>query len=600
MELKEALEFPEHFWKDVLDNNPKTEELLVDISTAITKKEEKATALIDFIFNQINTASNGVVTELKNTSFYKDIADVKIDLYSIYTNYKNLDEYSVTPIIELLHSIKDAILVVLNALIKNSSSLQWLEKEVENWFTFAETILSDTSKTLKQNLTALQTRVFELIKHLPGITENQKEAIKNTLNSVVNVTDTVHKIEETVEDTTAYFAALKENAPDIEQELKNIKIPKGFSFGAITLDSVLQDLENLYTETTTFNLYKTKEILTFIKDKIIAFLEYIGTISFKGVNLSEQLKNAKKHITSWLTLDSNEFNGILDVLKHILEQIVYSFKGVIDTAGDLAKKIYHQMRQLLHQLEKLKDSGVTFSVKDKVSTSKNRDHLYSEETYEPKETLKAQAIADKKTAPKLKETTPEDKQENKKSNNTTDANHHSFTKIVKQEIDKVIATFTEDNNALAKDWQKMANLLFKGHLRENVLTDIEDIISNLIDIDAIETGVENFKEQFLQKGKLQLGALLDYVVETFVAFIKKMIKIFKALVDYFIKQVSDFLQLNIEIIQKLEIPTAHLPIFLKRIIGENNHKNILVYLLAIPYTALEKLNNTALPTLKTI
>lgn len=543
--------------------------------------------LIIKIHEKLRLNNTTVKRYLMNSKVFDEISTSTIDIASIYASYHQLDISEKTTIKHFTSQIGKAI----SGLFENSPHFAKEEiSEViihftENIVDFYATIVTEDFTFLKENIKILVEDLVEIVGLIFNLDNNKKYYLVGIIERselVITLIEESQNFAQKNTQTTKQekFEAFTAVLPKIEEELKKATLPNQKKIKELHLQKFFETGFDF----TTINSYDYQNtVLTQLKVKIENLFNVVENTYSNNVDALNTIELIKQNILQWLTLPSDfRPENWVEVIHFIVKNIQNNLKEV--TNGSNADFLQH----ILPFLEKLDYILSTIDNDDfkLIVATKEQPQIHSIELpnlLEPEEKEKSvkdkvqNSILKSETA-KLKDTTAETE-----TDESEEGKPLTISAILEYLcFDKEFGAFNKLDD---EHYEVIYDLYYKtwfSNRLDNIISDVQDLFT----LETLKTIWEELKAMLLNENGLNLGELIDFLVEKGVAFINQLLDFAKETITYIIDELFMLVKAIIAFFQKVDLPPVARELLKKLPPFQNlsDEVTLLHILAAIPYT----------------
>jgi hypothetical protein len=400
----------------------------------------------------------------------------------------------------------------------------------------------------------------------------------------------------------AYFKAehIKPKVAKIEEELKDVAITKNKKMG----DLPLSEMVDVVLGFSSIDTYQQNNlILKEIKGKI----EDLFTAVQKAVPNNEQgtqmLNAIKEVIQIWFTLpiDFRPENWV-EVAHFIIKNIQSNLHEIANNTNagfiQIVLPFINKLEAILSTIDN-EDFKLIIASKEKAYIHE----IQLPNLLEPEE----EAIKVKGQTPILQSNTANTADSTATTTNETDSETANETEKTEEDKPLTISTiidylcFDREHGAFKKlndeQYAVIYDLYYRQWFSNRVDTIVEDAQA-LFRMDTLKEIWEELKTMLLQEEGVNLGALIDFIIEKGTALLNKVIDFAKDTISFIIDELFLLVKAIIAFFQKVDLPPAARAVLKKLPPFANmpDEVTLLHILAAIPYTLWQEFVNFEVKT----
>lgn len=521
---------------------------------------------------------------LQNELIYNFLRTKTINFYNLQQAYININFEEDTSILIFKQVLKEELIELLP--IESAPSLKLKIPRIIDEFFDYWSILSKQEVDKVQFIQATKNTVhyilteFDLLQN-SSIVLNIDKYFDFILNSSQHVYKNIKPvINNEFADNIYIYNSLQPAFSDIETEYKKIQP------ATITLSSELSlsQLWEVGNEIVAISEYDDiKEILSKIKKGIDKLFIIVESLFKDNKHTIESIDVVHEMLTDWLTIP-NDFRpeNWVEVAHFIVKNIQNNLSEIANGRNaDIINLVLPFVEKLEYILSTIDNDDFKL-----ILAPKEQPHIHNIELpnlLEPEEKEKSvndkvqNSILKSETA-KLKDTTAEtetDESEEKKPLTISAILEYLC-------FDKEFGAFNKlDDEHYAVIYDLYYKTWFSNRL-DNIINDVQDLFT----LETLKTIWEELKAMLLNENGVNLGELIDFLVEKGVAFINQLLDFAKETITYIMDELFMLVKAIIAFFQKVDLPPVARELLKKLPPFQNlsDEVTLLHILAAIPYT----------------
>lgn len=521
---------------------------------------------------------------LQNELIYNFLRTKTINFYNLQQAYININFEEDTSILIFKQVLKEELIELLP--IESAPSLKLKIPRIIDEFFDYWSILSKQEVDKVQFIQATKNTVhyilteFDLLQN-SSIVLNIDKYFDFILNSSQHVYKNIKPvINNEFADNIYIYNSLQPAFSDIETEYKKIQP------ATITLSSELSlsQLWEVGNEIVAISEYDDiKEILSKIKKGIDKLFIIVESLFKDNKHTIESIDVVHEMLTDWLTIP-NDFRpeNWVEVAHFIVKNIQNNLSEIANGRNaDIINLVLPFVEKLEYILSTIDNDDFKL-----ILAPKEQPHIHNIELpnlLEPEEKEKSvndkvqNSILKSETA-KLKDTTAETE-----TDESEEEKPLTISAILEYLcFDKEFGAFNKlDDEHYAVIYDLYYKTWFSNRL-DNIINDVQDLFT----LETLKTIWEELKAMLLNENGVNLGELIDFLVEKGVAFINQLLDFAKETITYIMDELFMLVKAIIAFFQKVDLPPVARELLKKLPPFQNlsDEVTLLHILAAIPYT----------------
>jgi hypothetical protein len=559
------------------------------------------------IYSKLVISKENTQAIIQSNKVYQHLTTLNINWYALVTSYKaiNYDDFTtITHFAELVAQTLKDILISKDDAFGNEVFDRCADL-IEDLYIFIYSLNSEEKIQIIPKLKQLVEDLVELIALLFNLNNNQKIQLFKIIYHSEWVATIVFEKQETkanVQSVSSMFTSeeVKVKTKKIEEKYKDVKITEEIKFS----DLPVSELIDKAFDFSKINTYQQNNlILKEIKDKI----EDLFTVVQKAVPNNEQgtqmLNAIKEVILNWFTLP-NDFRP-----ENCVEFAHFIIKNIQSNLHEIANNTNAGFIQIiLPFINKLEAILATIDNNNfkLIIAPKGKAYIHEIQLpnlLEPEE----EAIKVKGQTPILQSNTANTADSTATTANETDSETANETEKTEEDKPLTISAivdylcFDREYGAFNKLSEEQYVVIYDLYYKQwfsNRLDTIIDDAQELFSLETLTAIWEELKALLLNEKGVNLGALIDFIVEKGTVLLNQILNFAKETITYIIDELFLLVKAIIAFFQKVDLPPAARELLKKLPPFANmpDEVTLLHILAAIPYTLWQEFVNFEVKT----